>query len=242
MPAPLIAVTTSRIRNAAGSRLVCVPDAYVQAIIRAGGIPVLVPARLSESQLHDLSSQVHGLLLTGGGDLNPALFNGKPHPRVYDIDADRDQLELKLVRLAVQDGLPFFGICRGVQVINVALGGTLYTDLADQLPGALKHDYFPDSPRDYLAHPVRVEPGSQLAGILGDTQAQVNSLHHQGIEQVAPGLTATAWAPDRLVEAIEFPGHPFGLGVQWHPECLPDSLAMQALFRAFVQSAARVSP
>jgi putative glutamine amidotransferase len=133
--------------------------------------------------------------------------------------------------------LPFMGICRGIQLINVALGGDLYTHISDQLPGALEHACFPQYPPEHLAHPVEVKPGSRLAQSLGSsTMIQVNSLHHQGIRTLAPEAIPLAWAPDGLVEAIQVPGNPYGLAVQWHPEWLPEDPNAQALFAAFIET------
>lgn len=239
MNAPLIGLTTSRITNSSGIPLISVTEAYVQAVLRAGGLPVLLPVGLSPAQLEELSCRVQGILFTGGGDIDPARFNGAAHPRVYDVDVERDAMEFTLVQKAVEQDLPFFGICRGAQVVNVALGGSLFTDIHDQRADALKHDWFPKYARDRRSHSVKVEPGSRLAGILGDLEPQVNSLHHQGLQQVAPVLQATAYAPDGLVEAVELPHHAFGLAVQWHPEWLPEDVAMQAIFRAFVSAASQ---
>ena len=127
--------------------------------------------------------------------------------------------------------------CNFFVAINVGMGGSLYEDILDQRPGALRHQYFPDWPRNHLAHTVQVEEQSRLAQILETTNIQVNSLHHQGVKELAPGLKPTAFAPDGIVEAFELPGHPFGLAVQWHPEWLQEHLPMQALFRSFVQAA-----
>jgi putative glutamine amidotransferase len=124
-------------------------------------------------------------------------------------------------------------------VINVARGGSLYEDITDQHPGALKHDCYPDWPRDHLAHEVDIEPDSQLAQVLGRSHERVNSLHHQAIRQVSPELRTTAHAPDGIIEAVELPGHPFGLAVQWHPECLQAYAPMRLLFQAFVNAASQ---
>jgi len=150
------------------------------------------------------------------------------------VDVDRDQVELFLVHEAARRGLPFLGICRGIQLINVAMGGTLYVDIADQRPGSIQHDYH-GYPRKYLAHSVSVED-KRLAGILGSTQVEVTSFHHQGVEKLATAFRATAYAPDGLIEALELPGYPFGLAVQWHPECMLDVPSMQNLFRAFIEA------
>jgi putative glutamine amidotransferase len=234
---PLIGLTTSRSTNTTGIPLISITEAYIQAVLRAGGLPILIPVGLSNSQTVEIYTQLQGLLVTGGGDIDPALYGGVPHPRVYDVDPQRDALEIALVQQAARNGLPFFGICRGIQVINVALGGKLYTDINDQHAGALRHDMAPGFPRDLIAHPVEIRPGSCLAGLAGLGSLQVNSLHHQGIRSVASPLQATAFAPDGLVEAVELPGHPFALGVQWHPEWLPESIPMQAIFRGFVAAA-----
>jgi putative glutamine amidotransferase len=239
MKLPIIGITTDRKDSGLPLPHFVVNEAYVRAIQFAGGIPVLLPASLAESDLAQVCQRLDGLLLTGGGDINPLRFDGRPHSRVYGIDDGRDMVELGLVRLALDTGLPFLGICRGFQVVNVALGGTLFTHIDDQLEDALKHDYFPDYPRDLLSHPVQVESGSRLADILGGKVQMVNSLHHQGVERVADGLTVSAHAPDGLVEAVEVPAHPFGLAVQWHPEWLQEHEAMRSLFGALIEAAGR---
>jgi putative glutamine amidotransferase len=242
MSLALIGITCG-MKTQAGKSVVAIPEAYMQAVFKAGGLPVIIPETVSPAEFDGLRQRLDGLLLTGGADVNPLRFNGKPNPKVYGIDEQRDEVEINLARLAASTGWPFLGICRGIQVINVALGGTLFTDIMDQMPGALKHDYDSITERDFEAHPVQLEPDSLLARTLfnvGASSVRVNSLHHQGIEKVAAGLRPTAAAPDRLVEAVELPGHPFGLGVQWHPEAMPDSPQMQALFRAFVEATQKV--
>jgi putative glutamine amidotransferase len=239
MSVPIIGITSGRETEGGPIRHVSVPEAYIQAVIRAGGLPVIITPGLPEKDFEELRSHLNGLLLTGGGDIDPARFAGKAHARVYDVDLARDNLEINLTQIAVRSKWPFLAICRGIQVLNVALGGSLYTDITDQVPNALRHDYYPEFPRGYSAHLVTVAPESRLAGILGMTTFPTNSLHHQGLDKIAPGLCPVAFAPDNLVEAVELiDSHPFGFGVQWHPEWLPDSAPMQALFQAFVQAAA----
>lgn len=239
MAAPLIGVTSNPLPSKDGNMgTICVGESYIQAVLHAGGIPVILPVGLSQQDLAELFSHLKGILFTGGGDIDPLRFHGVDHPRVYGIDARRDDQEIRLVRMAVEARRPFLGICRGIQVINVALGGSLFTDITDQLPAALKHDQYPDIPRDFLAHPVRVARKSRLAQILGGEVTEVNSLHHQGIQDVAPGLIPVAFSTDSLVEAVELPDHPFALGVQWHPECLQEHLPQRKLFQSLVQSAA----
>lgn len=238
--APLIGITIGRTQNA-NSPLptATVSEAYLRAVQAAGGIPLLIPASTPAERLNDLFARLDGFLFTGGGDIDPQRFAGLPHPEIYDIDAGRDTVELELVRLAAAHNRPFLGICRGIQVINVALGGSLYTDLAAQMPGALKHDYYPNIPRDHLAHAVRLQAGSQLSRTLGAEQVEVNSLHHQGVQRLASDLTACAFAPDGLIEGVELSGHRFGIGVQWHPEWLQHLPTMRALFSELIQAAAQ---
>lgn len=236
MANPLIGVTTSPDKSPLGLPTSALPTQYVSAIHQAGGLPVLVPLGISEESALSLLGRLDGVVFSGGGDVDPEIFAGLPHPRVMNVSPERDRLEMVLVRRAVEHNVPFLGICRGIQVINVALGGKLYTHIEDQLPGALKHDYFPGWERNYLAHPLKVEPNSRLASILGSEEVMVNSLHHQGLSEFASSLRPVAWAPDGLIEAVELPDHPFGLGVQWHPEWLLEHAPERALFRAFVRA------
>jgi putative glutamine amidotransferase len=237
MTAPLIGITTNHIDNAEIGFMNTLADAYVQAVTTAGGIPVLLPAGIPLAELAALRQHLSGILLSGGADVDPRLFGGHPHPSVYGVDAARDAFEMELVRLAVQTSWPLLAICRGVQVLNIALGGTLFTHIADQLERPLEHDNGNTHARDYLAHTVNIEAGSRLASIFGMREVAVNSMHHQGIEFLSPCMYPAAFSPDGMVEAVEIPEHPFAVGVQWHPECLPESAAMQALFQAFITSA-----
>ena len=243
MTPPLIGITTYRTTNPSGNPILALGENYAQAIAQAGGIPILIPLGLSDTELAPMAARLDGILFSGGGDIDPDRYGMVSNPKVKSVDPDRDRVEIYLVRTAVSGGLPFLGICRGLQVINVALGGTLYTHIVDQHPQALKHDYYPDWPRDHLPHSVRVDPASRLWAILGTADPDVNSLHHQGVRDLAPGLQASAYAPDELVEGFELPDHPFGLAVQWHPEWLTANAStqvpMRALFRAFVEAATR---
>lgn len=237
MTAPLIGITTSRKSVKPDGIQVYLNDAYIQAVLEVGGLPVLIPAGLPEGTLAEMLPRLDGVLLSGGGDVDPALFAGQPHPKVYGVDPTRDELEISLVRLAVKDERPILAICRGAQVLNVALGGSLYTHIADQLPGALAHERGSDAPRTRLSHEVEVQAGTRLAAILQPGKVGVNSLHHQGIRDLAPGLKVSATSSDGLVEGAELPGHPFAVAVQWHPEWLQDHPIQRALFRAFVEAA-----
>lgn len=239
MPSPLIGITTGSSPTNNGSSEHTLSDKYVQVILRAGGTPVIIPAGQDNGQLDELVNRLDGLMLPGGGDIAPALFNGRLHPTIYGIDENRDALEMKLVRLAAQQGLPFLGICRGAQVINVALGGSLYTDIEAQKPGAERHDYRFEFPRDKIAHVVKIRPGSLLSSLTGGTELSVNSLHHQAIDSMPAHLQPVAHSADGLVEAVELRNHVFGLGVQWHPEWLVESPGNLAIFRGFINAAGK---
>jgi putative glutamine amidotransferase len=222
--------------NKAGHPTISVMEAYTRALSQAGAAPVMIPLGLPEETLGHIISRLDGILFTGGGDVQPQFYGAQPHPKVDLVDDDRDRVEIHLLRQLIQTGRPFLGICRGIQVINVALGGTLYTDVLDQHAGAIKHDFYPDWPRNHLAHQVTLAE-SRLARILGSIDVAVNSLHHQGLRDLAPDLQALGYAPDGLVEAVELHGYPFGLAVQWHPEWLTEHASMRALFAAFIEAA-----
>jgi putative glutamine amidotransferase len=233
---PLIGITSGLIDNSAGVPVCQLGQAYVTAVQRAGGIPMVIPVGIDESALVSLLSRLDGVLLSGGGDIDPTLFKGAPHPKVYGISPERDAMEIALVKIALEMDKPLLAICRGIQVLNVALGGGLYTHIQDQVERALKHDWFPKFPRDKMAHSVSLKCESRLDQIYGADEIRVNSLHHQGISQVGEGLITTAFAPDGLVEGLEVTNAAFALGVQWHPECLPDDPGSQNLFSAFIQA------
>lgn len=241
MRKPIIGCSTYRkISQDTNVPLFGLMTSYVQAIETAGGIPLLIPLSVDEDALEIILDRLDGLVLPGGGDIDPKHYQGSWHPQLRDIDADRDRVEIFLARKAVEMGKPLLAICRGHQVLNVALGGTMYEDIASQMPAAIKHDYFMEGPRTHLPHAVAVQPSSRLAHILGGNSARVNSLHHQGVRDLAPSLVATAVAPDGLVEGVEIPDHPFAVGVQWHPENLVDNdSAMLALFKAHVAAASK---
>jgi putative glutamine amidotransferase len=233
---PIIGITANRITNSYDQPLVQLQQAYIDAIAQAGGVPVILPSSLAIGGWETLYSRLDGVLFSGGGDISIERFSGVPHPRVDDVEQDRDSVELSLLHAAVAEGKPFLGICRGCQLINVGLGGTLYTHLPDQLPGSLDHAY-PGNLRKVLVHDVQIEEGSLMASVLDDPIVHVNSHHHQGLKDIAPDLRVSGRAPDGLVEAIELWEHPFGLAVQWHPEWLTDQEPTRKLFRRFVLAA-----
>jgi len=235
---PLIGITTTQAKTVYGQPTVMLMQSYIHAVIGAGGVPVLIPSMLAEDGWDAVYSRLDGILFSGGGDIGLEYSPGAPHPRIDEVDPVRDSIELKLVQAAAADGKPFLGICRGCQVMNVALGGTLYTHLADQLSNALDHSY-PGNMRTVLVHEVQIDEGTHIAEIFGEPIIRVNSLHHQGLKDIAPSLRVAGHAPDGLVEAIELPDHPFGLAVQWHPEWLTDQAPTRNLFRNFVQASQR---
>lgn len=212
-------------------------SSYIRAVINAGGVPFLIPLEARHEVLRDLFAQASGILLTGGGDIAPQFFGEASHLALNDVQSARDELELTLVRWALEESKPMFGICRGIQVMNVAAGGSLYQDIASQCPDADKHDYFysQDYPVDFLAHPVAVETGSRLSAVLNSDHVPVNSLHHQALKEVPSTYRIVAHSPDGIIEGIEVPHHPFAIGVQWHPEELVTSQGTaRRLFLAFV--------
>ena len=241
---PVIGITTQTLHSIDG-----IPEGlpaswmmnqrYIHAVAEAGGAPVMIPLLHEDpATLRAIYESMDGILLPGGVDMDPHTFGETRGPRLGRIDPARDEVELTLTRWAVADKKPLLGLCRGSQVINVALGGTLYQDLQAEYPHAMKHDYFPTAgyARDYLAHPVKVARSSRLGAILERADVTVNSMHHQGIKQLAPGLLVSAVAPDGLIEGIECPNGHFMLGVQWHPESLVDHDAgMRQLFSSFVE-------
>jgi len=232
---PVIGITTNHSTNSYGQPLVLLQQSYVKALLQAGGVPVLIPSLVANDGWDALYARLDGILFSGGGDIGLEYSPGDPHPRIDDVDPERDSVELKMLNAAASDGKPFLGICRGCQVMNVALGGTLYTHIPDQLPNALDHSY-PGNLRTVLVHQVKIEEGTHTAEIFGEPIIKVNSLHHQGLKDIAPSVRVAGHAPDGLVEAIELPDHPFGLAVQWHPEWLTDQEGTRNLFRKFVQA------
>ncbi len=238
---PLIGLTTYR-KTAAQTNpgaLYALMPSYVEAVVAAGGVPLLIPLGLDEAALRTLLARLDGLLLTGGGDIAGDHYASAHPDLIFDIDPDRDRVELFLAREAVSDDKPLLAICRGHQVLNVALGGSLYEDVLRLKPTAIKHDYWGEYPRTFLSHEVTVDEGSRLARQLGQTRLRVNSLHHQGVRALAPGLVAVAHAPDGLVEGVEAPGRRYALGVQWHPENLIHvAPPMLSLFQGLVEAAA----
>lgn len=235
---PLIGLTCT-IRYEDGAVLYGLYASYIKALETAGGLPVLIAHNLEQDTLRAIYERVDGVLLTGGGDVDPTEYGVPNDMPLRSINADRDLTEMTVTNWAAQDDKPLLGICRGVQVMNVALGGTLYRDLASEFGGSVDHDLGSKQARHYEGHAVSVTPDSKLAGLLGTTTPAVNSMHHQAIRELGKGLTSVATAPDGIVEGVEIPGARFFVGVQWHPEELfTYSEPMKRLFEGFVRQAA----
>ncbi len=239
--APLIGITTSITIDRVPERA-CLNSTYIRAVQQTGGLPILLPPQLEPWAREGLYAMIDGLLLTGGGDVDPARFDEAPHPATSDVSKERDELELELARRAVGEAVPVFAICRGLQVLNVALGGSLVQDIASERVTALDHSQKarPQTARREPVHSVTVADGTRLAAILGGLEVTVNSFHHQALRRLGRGLKAVAWAPDDTVEGVEMPQAPaLVVGVQWHPEELIErDPAAHNLFRALVEAAA----
>lgn len=207
------------------------PD-YEESVRRAGGEPVLLDWDAMTPQ--DALARVDAIVLTGGPDVSPEHYGQTPHPSVQTAGAARDAFELELTAAAVQRDVPVLAICRGMQVLNVALGGSLVQDIPTERPGTAPHAV--NEPKNAIAHPVTIAPGSRLAAMLGRTEAPVNSRHHQAVATIGDGMTITATAPDGIVEAIEKPDARFVVGVEWHPENFVESGEFLPLFRGLVEA------
>ncbi len=212
-------------------------DKYVNGIKKAGGIPVIIPNGLNEESLKELAGSLDGFLFSGGSDVEPERYGKKKDETLGSTAPIRDETELVLLRYVMEETQkPVFGICRGLQVMNVALGGTLIIDL--ESAGKMRHS-LTERPREEFSHEIIVEDGSRLKGILKE-ENRVNSFHHQAIDELGKGFVVTAYSKeDHVIEAVEIPGERFILAVQWHPEELTDHEAHQRLFDEFVLHAGR---
>jgi putative glutamine amidotransferase len=237
---PIIGITcdldlgTGREARAPGHLTHLLYDDYVRAVVDSGGIPILLPTSQDNASRATYAEILHGLLIPGSpADLDPALYNEEPHPQLGPVNPRRTDCEIEMVRLALSRGLPIFGICGGAQVLNVALGGSLYQDIPSQVAKAHKHTGLPDR-----AHLIDIVPGTQLATIVSAQEMRVNSLHHQAVKVPGQRMIVSASARDGVIEAVELPGPSFVLGVQWHPERLfAHDEPSQQLFAAFARAA-----
>lgn len=234
---PLIGITADHETNRHDQAVTTLTEAYTTAISEVGGVPVLISSGIDPAARRELFSRLDGILLAGGGDIDPAIYGADFGGRLLHVHPARDQLELELAGLAASTGKPLLGICRGCQVVNVGLGGTLYPDLPTEPGGSITHD-LPGNERAVLVHEVTIEPGTRLDGVVRERTIGVNSHHHQGLRRIGRNLRVAARAPDGLVEAVELDAHPFFLAVQWHPEWLMEQRWTRALLGAFIEAAA----
>jgi putative glutamine amidotransferase len=228
-----------------GRGFVAAGEAYLAAVRAAGGLPVVLAPLATPEEIAATLDAVDGLLFTGGRDVDPRHFGEAVLNETVELEPDRDAFELPLIRGALARDLPVLAICRGCQVLNVALGGSLWQDLPAQRPGDLVHRQ--RAPRDAVTHAVHIRAGSLLAAVAGegvaDDTLQANTFHHQAVRDVAEGLVAVGYAADGMVEAVEAPDHAFVLGVQWHPESLaPRRPEHRRLFQALVEAAGGAAP
>ncbi|HWP72186.1 MAG TPA: gamma-glutamyl-gamma-aminobutyrate hydrolase family protein [Gemmatimonadaceae bacterium] len=245
---PTIGITTQSLQAidgipAALPASVVMNQRYYEAVAAAGAAPVLIPLLDDIDALRATYEACAGIMIPGGVDMDPGTYGEAPHERLGRVDPARDRVELQLTRWAIEDRKPLLGLCRGLQVINVAAGGTLYQDLDAQLDGAIRHDYFPTYgfDRDYVSHDVAVAPASRLRSLVEIDQLPVNSMHHQGVKRLGAGLVACAHAADGLIEAVESVNGHWMVGVQWHPEVFEaDDPHTRELFRGFVRAAGGV--
>jgi putative glutamine amidotransferase len=245
---PLIACSSSELREKAtiartehgepANREIALGLQYTQAVEQAGGVPVIVPP-VASATIDPLLDCASGLLLSGGPDIHPSAYGEEPDPQLGPTWPELDSIELSITRQALDRGMPILAVCRGLQLLNVARGGTLVQHLPDRVGERVHHRQ--DAAGGRTTHWVRIERGSQLATILDRHRTTVNSFHHQAVDRLGEGLVPTAWASDGMIEGLEDPSRPFVVAVQWHAESLISRRPHAALFAAFVQAAAQYS-
>lgn len=240
MRRPLIGITGRRDTSARllNISMHSVGETYTRAIHHVGGTPMIIPPLMKQADWPLLLERLDGLLLSGGEDIAPVYYHQEMEDWIGRVDEERDVSELGLIQRWLYQERPLLAICRGHQMLNVTLGGTLYQDIASYIPNALDHAYVPARPMENTVHPVMINAQSRLATVLGGDTFEVNSAHHQAVRSAGNGLEVVAHAPDGVIEAVEMPEHPFCLSVQWHPEAMVKiSATMWPLFEAFVQAA-----
>jgi len=236
---PVIGIPVGQGVNARGAKIYIIHQLYLNAVYRAGGIPCPIPLHLDQVRYQEIFHRLHGLLLAGGEDVDPQFYDDSPKPEIEKTDPDRDEVELMLARWAVEAKMPILGICRGHQLLNVALGGSLYQDIQTELGVDETHDMRGqgDGFRQKRPHQVILDPESKIARELGAV-LWVNSLHHQAVARPGQGMKVVGTSPEGVIEAMELEDHPFAITVQWHPEMLADDDLMQRVFRRFIAEAA----
>jgi len=234
---PVIGLPTLEIPRGDRPARFGINQAYVRALEAAGAAPVLIPLLDDQERLRAIYARLDGIVFPGGEDLDPTAYHEHPIGQHNVVETRRDRVEIALARWAAEDDLPTLGICRGQQLLNVALGGSLYQDLRFQGVTTVEHSGKDGRTRDAIIHAVRLDPDSRLAQLIDETEVKVNSLHHQAVKDVAPGLRVSGRAEDGVIEAMEAPDRRFLLTVQWHPEEIPAVPWVQSLFRGFVRAA-----
>ncbi len=240
---PLIAITCSRMvggawgQSSPGHLMDFAYEEYSRAVQNAGGAPLLIPVSQSRETLETILGSVQGIVLSGGVDINPRRYGEQPLTGMGQIDEDRDTMELNAAKTAFEKDLPILAICRGIQILNVSLGGNLFQDIPGQVKDSILHSQ--NAPKNVLTHAIRIEQETLLYKVTGKKKIWVNSKHHQAVKDVAPGLRIGALSEDGVIEAIEDPSKRFVLGVQWHPEgTFREDTYSKKLFRAFIREAA----
>ncbi len=239
---PLIGITPDVGRSPAvrsanrGEPLVVLQERYARAILEAGGIPLILSVFPSPTAIRELLDRLDGVLLSGGNfDIHPRLYGEEPIQTLGEIKEERTQFELGLLSSALERDLPLLGVCGGAQAINVALGGSLYQDIASQIPNAGEHQQ--GALKDKGGHKIKVHDGTKLKQIVGREDLEVNTTHHQAVKKLGKGLIVNATAEDGIIEGIESKEHSFVLGVQWHPEFLTDrDLSQKKIFASFISA------
>jgi putative glutamine amidotransferase len=237
MKRPLIGVSTMNHHTPDGTHFLVMWPTYIRALEAAGAVPLLIPLTDDLTTTRALYELCDGILIPGGEDVDPQQYGEEPHEKLDTVDRQRDSVELQLARWANEDSKPLLGICRGLQLINVALGGTLYQDLPSQLPESINHRAnFADRRWEQVTHGIEIEPDSRLAGLLGGAEIGGNTMHHQAVKDLAPVLRAVGRAPDGVVEAFEGSGGNYIMALQCHPEHLWDETEPRwgAVFADFV--------
>ncbi len=234
MSRPIVGITCDYDLEKGTSQL---HSGYYEGVLKAGGLPFLIP-NMDKESISDVLDNIDGLLLTGGQDVEPAYFGESPHPKLGFVNPIRDELEIYLCKEAIKKDIPILGICRGVQIINIAMGGTIYQDLDSQWDRGMLLKHSQSAPRWYGTHEVGLVESSILKKLIGTEKFRVNSFHHQAIKEIAPCFRETAQSEDGVIEGIESITNTFAVGVQWHPERMWDTdKRMLGLFMGLVNAA-----
>ncbi|RNA69847.1 gamma-glutamyl-gamma-aminobutyrate hydrolase family protein [Alteribacter keqinensis] len=230
MKKPIIGITSSYVDD----RTLQTSYDNIRSVLRAGGTPFVLPNVTNQDHMSNYVNTVDGIVVTGGGDIDPTLFGEEPHPNLGLIHPDRDVFEVDLLKEAMKQDKPILAICRGCQILNIAAGGDMYQDIYTQMDHALLQ-HTQRAPRSHGSHFIEVTEGSLLHSISKQKKYKVNSFHHQTVREMAPGFNVIARSSDQVIEAFQSTKHTFVLGVQWHPECMTDEPSVR-LFKAFIEA------